>query len=124
MSKKAGEDLLAVQVMYAENLQVRQGGKGTPPLVPSRSLSARSDSTSSILQPRTSEQMHLAIQRDALPQFCNKGQGGLAVCCTDFPTKVGDCVSWEALRSDGMLSMGIQMTGSQQQAGVLTASSL
>ena len=43
---------LALQVMYAENLQVRPGGKGTPPLVPSRSLSARSDSTSSILQPR------------------------------------------------------------------------
>lgn len=44
------------QVMYAENLQVRQGGKGTPPLVPSRSLSARSDSTSSILQPRSGKQ--------------------------------------------------------------------
>ena len=42
----------AAQVMYAENLQVRPGGKGTPPLLPSRSLSARSDSTSSILQPR------------------------------------------------------------------------
>ncbi len=45
-----------MQVMYAENLQVRQGGKGTPPLVPSRSLSARSDSTSSILQPRSGKQ--------------------------------------------------------------------
>lgn len=43
-----------MQVMYAENLQVRQQGKATPPLVPSRSLSARSDSTSSIL-PRSGE---------------------------------------------------------------------
>ena len=52
---KSGSDA-GSQVMYAENLQVRQGGKGTPPLVPSRSLSARSDSTSSILQPRSGKQ--------------------------------------------------------------------
>jgi hypothetical protein len=52
---RSRDSLDGAQVMYAENLQFRQGGKGTPPLASSRSLSARSDSTSSILQPRTGE---------------------------------------------------------------------